>query len=50
MVAKEDLKGIIIMMLAFTKLNKSQGGNKNCVSAAWPMPFCKKGANIAFCY
>lgn len=35
---KEDLKGIIIMMLAFTKLNKSLGDNKK---------LCKCGMDVA---
>jgi hypothetical protein len=46
---KEDLKGIIIMMLAFTKLNKSLGDNKKLCKCGMDDPFAE-GSSNAFCY
>ena len=49
-----DLKGIIIMMLAFTKLNKSLGDNKKlCKFAVVRTIFVNEGWEVnhnAFCY
>lgn len=46
---EEDLKGIIIMMSVFTKLNKSLGGNKK-PSKCGAGDLRAKGSNNAFCY
>jgi hypothetical protein len=47
---EEDLKGIIIMMSVFTKLNKSLGDNKKNRVSAVKAIYVQKGGNNAFRY